>query len=96
MSKKNPRQYIIQSDNKITKPAECQVSGDEIELSNGSLVYLTEEYRPLCETYKDRAFHIASVQHAGGYLNNGINPETGETQALDSTSWWNLQDVKNL
>lgn len=96
MGRKDPKPYIKKSDSMITKPAVCEITGEEIPLQNGGLVYLSENHRPLSEEHKDEASYIASVGHAGGYPNNGIDPETGEPQALGRASWWKLQDIKEI
>jgi hypothetical protein len=92
----DPTPYIEKSDKKINKPATCAVTGEKINLSNGDLVYLNSDYRPLSSDNKERAEYIASVQRAVGHPWNGIHPKTGETQSLDSTTWWNLRDMKKL
>jgi len=93
---KDPEPYIKRSDSMITKPAVCEITGEEIQLQDGGLVYLSENHRPLSEEHKDKAVYIASVGHAGGYPNNGIDPETGETRAIGSASWWKLKDIKEI
>lgn len=80
----------------ITKPAVCEITGEEIRLQDGDIVYLSENHRPLSEEHKDEARYIASVGHAGGYPHNGIDPETGGTQAIGSASRWKLQDIKQI
>lgn len=92
----DPTPYIEKSDGKINRPAVCAVTGEKLNLSNGDLVYLNSDYRPLSSGNKEQVEYIASVHRAIGKPWNGMNPETGETQSLDSTTWWNLQDIKKL
>lgn len=94
--REDPTPYIRESEDKINKPAVCTESDAEISLSNGDMVYLGPDFQPLADEFKSEAEYLASVQSAGGYPWNGIHPDTGETQALDSASWWKLQDIKEL
>lgn len=94
MGRENPSKYIRNSEEMIQNPAVCKVSQEEISLTNGVMVYLTADFQPVCDEHQSQARYIASVHRAGGYPNNGINPETGETEFFDSASWWNIQDLK--
>lgn len=94
--REDPTPYIRESEDKIDDPAVCTQSDTEINLSNGDIVYLDPEFQPLADEFKEKAEYLASVQRAGGYPWNGIHPVTGETQALDSASWWKLQDIKEI
>ena len=94
MVKEDPSPYIRASEEMINKPAICSISNKEMELSNGELVYLTEDFQPICDEHVDQARYVASVQRATGTPWNGIHPETGDLQSLQSTTWWSLMDVK--
>lgn len=96
MEKEDPTPYIRESEDMINKPAVCSVTNEELELSNGELVYLTEDFLPLCDDCLDQAKYVGSVQRATGAPWNGIHPETGEVQALQSTTWWSLTDIKRI
>lgn len=92
----DPTPYIREAEDMINRPATCTVCEEQIKLSNGDMVYLTGNFQPLSGEFCDNAEYIASVQRAGGYPWNGIHPETGEAQALESASWWELQDIKEV
>lgn len=86
----DPTPYIREAEDKITKPAICAISGEELELSSNDIVYLNENYRPLSNEYKNQAKYVATISPAYGHPWNGIHPETGETQSLESTEWWDI------
>lgn len=94
MSKEDPTPYIREAEDMINRPATCDVSGEELLLSNGEMVYLTEDFRPLSDEFSEKASYVGSVHRATGTPWNGIHPETGETQAFDSAQWWDVIDLK--
>lgn len=96
MSKEDPTPYIQEAEDMVNRPAVCRVSGEELGLSNGDLIYLTDEFRPVSDQFSERASYVGSVHRAGGFPWNGIHPETGELQALQSAQWWNIVDLKTL
>lgn len=97
MSKIDPTDLIQSDAEKLAIPVQCTVCGTQIEdISSDSLIPLTQTGKPCCDKHRGSASVYATIKHHHGYPWNGIHPETGETQALRSTEWYEVVETKQL
>lgn len=90
---------IIENDNELLNlPLKCENCDSEIDRENGNktLLKLDENRNPLCEKHSGDASELVTAKRVGGYVNNGLHPETGDPIDIDSTSWLEIVDTNEI